>query len=140
MQDIVRVELFAKILDKMRVLAGLCQIESRPALDCLAMQTYLLRKEVQKDVHVSAHRRHVQVGVVIGLFLVAVGSPVDELFDAFVGAVQDGERHDSVLVTVVALVEDVNTMQLVLVKQLNYLYVVFDDRVMKRHEFFLKVQ
>ena len=82
--DVIRVELFAEVLNEMRVLAGLSQVEGRPPMHRLAVQADLLGEEVEKDVDMTTHSRHMQVRILIRLFLIAVGAPVNELLDALV--------------------------------------------------------
>ena len=74
---------------------------------------------------------HVQICIVLWLFLIAIGTPVDKLLDALVGTVEDCQAHDAVFTPVEHLAEDVNTLTRVVMQKDNHVYVVIDYRIVK---------
>ena len=129
--EIVSVKLLPYVVSEVGVLVMISEPKGILTLRCQCMQIDLFGQEVEEDVNVTTDCCHVQICIVLWLFLIAIGTPVDKLLDALVGTVEDCQAHDAVFTPVEHLAEDVNTLTRVVMQKDNHVYVVIDYRIVK---------
>lgn len=86
-----------------------CQVKSSLAFACFVVNTYLFGQKVKENVDMTTNCSVVYVCIVLRVFFIAVGTYLNQEFNAIVSTILDCKSHQLVSIAVELLIKNIKS-------------------------------
>ena len=87
----------------------LCQVEGSLTFACFVVNTYLFGQKVEENVDMTTDCSVVDICIFLRIFFIAVGTYLNQEFNAIVSTILDCESHQLVSITIELLIKNVKS-------------------------------